>query len=197
MGLVKQVQQVRTAVGPQDTLKRDPVRIHLKEGEVPFAVHTARRALPPLLPKVQKELQRMEEHCVIEKIMQPTDWCAPIVPGMKTTGAAMICVGLQKLNQNLRRARYQMLTTDEILAKLSGSTVFTSLDAASGLWQIPLHEDSNISPFRRYFFKHLPFGINIAPEIFQRKMNKLLEGLEDVAVYMDDVIAHGKDNGYT
>lgn len=84
------------------------------------------------------------------------------------------------------------------MAKLSGSTVFMSLDAASGFWQIALHEDSSllttfITPFGRYCCKHLPFGINIAPEIFQRKMNELLEGLEGVAVYMDDVIVHRKD----
>lgn len=85
-------------------------------------------------------------------------------------------------------------TTDEILAKLAGSNVFLSLDAASGFWQIPLHSESSllttfITPFARYCFKRLPFGISIAPEIFQRKMNKLLG---DLAVYMDDLIVHGK-----
>ncbi|KAL2098399.1 hypothetical protein ACEWY4_007606 [Coilia grayii] len=50
-----------------------------------------------------------------------------------------------------------------------------------------------ITPFGRYCFTCLPFGINIAPEIFQRKMHELLEGLEGVAGYMDDVIVHGKD----
>lgn len=127
IGLVKRAQQVRTAVGLQDTLKTDPVRIHLKEGAVPYAVHTARRVPLPLLPKVQKELHRMEGHGVIKKVTQPTDWCAPMVSVMKTTGAVRICVGLQKLNENLRRERYQMPTTDETLAKLSGSTVFPSL----------------------------------------------------------------------
>lgn len=50
-----------------------------------------------------------------------------------------------------------------------------------------------ITPFGRYCFTHLPFGINIASEIFQRKVNELLKGLEGVAVYMDNVIVHGKD----
>ena len=107
-------------------------------------------------------------------------------------------MGLQKLNENIKRETYQLPTTDETLAKLNGSTVFTSLDAASGFWQIPLHEESTtlttfITPFGRYCFTRLPFGINIAPEIFQRKMHVLLEGLEGVAAYMDDVIVHRKD----
>ena len=113
-------------------MKTEPVKIHLKDGAVPYAVHTARRVPLPLLPKVKIELQRMEEQGVIEKVTQPTDWCAPMVPVMKPTGAVRICVALQKLNNNLKRERYQLPTTEETLAKLSGSTVFTSLDAASG-----------------------------------------------------------------
>ena len=198
MRLVKRIQQVKATAVYQGTMKTDPVKVHLRDDAVPHAVHTTRRVPLPLLPKVQAELQRMEEHGVIVKVTQPTEWCAPMVPVLKPTGAVRICVGLQKLNENLKRETYQLPTTDETLAKLAGSTVFTSLDAASGFWQIPLHEESRIlttfiTPFGRYCFTRLPFGINIAPEIFQRKMHELLDGLEGVAGYMDDVIVHGKD----
>lgn len=80
---VVEMQLVSTAVGSRDILKTNPVRIHLKEGAVPYAVHTARRDPLPLLPKVQKELERMGEHNVIEKVTQPTDCCAPMMPVMK------------------------------------------------------------------------------------------------------------------
>lgn len=74
--------------------------------------------------------------------------------------------------------------------------VFSFLDAESGFRQIPLHKENSLlttfmTPFGRNCFKRLPFGISITPEIFQRKMNKLLEGLEGVAVYMDDVFIYG------
>ncbi len=70
---------------------------------------------------------------------------------------------LKKLNEAVKRERYVLPTADEIIAKLSGATVFSSLDAASGFWQIPLHPESSklttfITPFRRYSFKRLPFG---------------------------------------
>lgn len=58
---------------------------------------------------------------------------------MKPTGTVRICIGLQKA----KKLKRQISTADETLVKLSGSTVFTSLDAASGFWQIPLHADSS------------------------------------------------------
>lgn len=73
MGLVKRVQQVKAAKNYQEMLKRDPVKIHLKERVVPYAIHTARRVPLPLIHKVQAELQQMEEQGVIKKVTQPTD----------------------------------------------------------------------------------------------------------------------------
>lgn len=103
---------------------------------------------------------------------------------------------LTKLNKTVKRERYILPTSDEITSKLSGATVFSSLDAASGFWQIPLHPDSCklttfITLFGRYCFKRLPFGITTAPEIFQRKMLETLEGLEGVEAFMDDILVYG------
>lgn len=90
-----------------------------------------------------------------------------------------------------------LFTTDEILVKLAGASIFTSLGAASGFWQIPLCENSSlltaiITPVARYCFKRLLFGISIAPETFQRKMNKLVD-MEGVAAFKDGVIMYRKD----
>ena len=70
------------------------------------------------------------------------------------------------------------------------------MDDASGFWQIPLDSEcvkltTFITPFGRYCFNRLPFGITSSPEIFQFKMNELLEGLEGVVVYMDDILVYG------
>ncbi|KAL7849761.1 hypothetical protein SRHO_G00191100 [Serrasalmus rhombeus] len=83
------------------------------------------------------------------------------------------------------------------MPKLAKSTVFSSLDAESGFWQIPLEENSArlttfIMPLDRYCFKRLPFGITSAPEIFQRKMSELLHGHEGTVVYMDDILVFGE-----
>ena len=71
------------------------------------------------------------------------------------------------------------------------------LDANSGFWQIHLNKDSAllttfISPFGRFCFNKLPFGITSAPEYFQKRMSEILSGLEGIVCMMDDVLVYGK-----
>ncbi|XP_019725289.1 uncharacterized protein LOC109515746 isoform X2 [Hippocampus comes] len=128
MGLVKRIEEVHNAFGEHGTLKTEPVEIKLKDNAEPYAVHTARRVPLPLLGKVKEELQRMEKYKIIEKVTDPTDWCA-MVPVPRKNGQVRICVDLKKLNEAVKRERFVLPTAEEITAKLCGATTFTSLDA--------------------------------------------------------------------
>jgi len=199
MGMVKFIQEIESSEA-QDVglLQGEPVKINLKEGIEPFCLSTARRIPIPLLPKVTEELHRMESAGVIEKVTKPTEWCAPMVPVLKKSGKIRICVDLKRLNRAVKRELYQLPTLEDVTSSLTGSTIFSLLDAESGFWQVPLTQQSSelttfITPIGRYCFKRLPFGISSAPEIFQRKMVELLHGLEGVRCYMDDILVHGKD----
>ena len=75
--------------------------IYLKPGAKPYALSTPRRVAIPLLPQVKKELTRMEQLGVIEKIEEPTEWCAGLVVVPKQNGKVRICVDLTKLNENV------------------------------------------------------------------------------------------------
>lgn len=106
---------------------------------------------------------------IIEKVTDPTEWCARMVPVMKKHGKIRICMDLKRLNENVNRD-FILPTLDDILPKLAKSTVFSSLDTESGFWQSPLEENSArlttfITPIGRYCFKRLPFGITSAPDI--------------------------------
>ncbi|KAL7872233.1 hypothetical protein SRHO_G00072160 [Serrasalmus rhombeus] len=111
---------------------------------------------------------------VITKVAKPTPWCAGLVVAPKTQpGKIRLCVDLIHLNKWVRRERHILPAVDHTLAMLAGAKVFTKLDATSGFWQIPLSEESSllttfITPFGRYAFNRLPFGISSAPEHFQR-----------------------------
>ena len=180
------------------SVKCNPVKITLTEGAVPYHVNVARRVPVPLQDRVQKELDRMEKQGVIERITEPTDWCAPMVVVAKKNNDVRICVDLKGLNKYIKREQFMLPTFEDIAPKLAGSAIFSKLDAASGYWQLPLDPDSAklttfITPNGRYCFRRLPFGICSASEIFQREMNSILVGIDGVVAYQDDVIVHGRD----
>ena len=170
--------------------------IQLREGAIPYSLYTPRNIAIPLRDKVCAELQRMETMGVISRVVKHTPWCAGMVVVPKRSGEVRICVDLKPLNECVLREIHPIPKVDETLAQLSGATLFSKLDANSGFWQIPLASESRdlttfITPFGRFCFNKLPFGISSAPELFQRRMSRLLEGLPGVLCLMDDVIVFG------
>ena len=119
-----------------------------------------------------------------------------VVP--KSNGTVRICVNLKPLNEDVLREAHPIPKVDEILAQLAGATIFRKLDANSGFWQIPLPPESRpltkfITPSGRYYFNKLPFGIFSAPEVFQKRMKKILDGLPRVVCMIDDILVFGAD----
>jgi len=179
------------------TLKGD-YQIQLKSDAKPYALYTARNVPIPLRGKVKQELERMEKLGVISKVDKPTLWCAGMVVVPKKSGDVRICVDLKPLNESVLRETHPLPGVDETLAQLTGATVMSKLDANSGFWQIPLAKESRelttfITPFGRYCFNKLPFGISSAPEHFQKRMSTVLDGLVGVLCLMDDILIFGKD----
>ena len=65
-------------------------------------------------------------------------------------------------------------------------------------FQVPLDEVSQkvttfTTPFGRFCFKRLPFGISLGPEVFQREMTHILSDIPGVICDIDDVLISGKD----
>ena len=95
----------------------------------------------------------------------------------------------------------EMPTIEDIATRLHGAKVFTVLDVRNGFWHVSLDEASSFlmtfqTPFGRYHWKRMPFGISSAPEVFQRKMHELIEGLNGIEVVADDFIAVGYGDTY-
>ena len=116
--------EVSGVFGWSGLLKTEPVRIALHEDAQPYAVPTARRIPLPLVPLVKRELQRMEDEDFIEKVTQPTEWCAAMEPVLKPNKREVrLCADLKKLNKAVRREKYVLPTVEEIMPRLAGSKV--------------------------------------------------------------------------
>ncbi|XP_062589079.1 uncharacterized protein LOC134250729 [Saccostrea cucullata] len=90
------------------------------------------------------------------------------------------------------REHYPLKTVEEVAANLKHAKHFTTLDAASGFYQIQLTEESSWlatfnTPFGRFNFERLPFGISSAPEVFQRAMSHVFEN-QPCEVIADDIL---------
>ena len=89
--------------------------------------------------------------------------------------------------------KHRMPTLDDITPQLSKVRVFTICDAKDGFLQIRLDDTSSKlttfhTPFGRYKWSRLPFGINSAPEEFQRRTLEIIEGSEGVHAVNDDCV---------
>ena len=171
--------------------------IRMKEGVVPYSVSAPRRVKIPLLPKLKVELERMQRLDIIKEVTEPTDWVSPMVPVLKKNGQIRVCVDLSELNKAIKRVRFQIPVAEEIFARMKGAVFFAVLDATSGFWQIPLREGSSllttfITPFGRFRFTRLPFGITSGPEVFQRVMQQMLIEVEGVDFFIDDIVVWGE-----
>ena len=114
----------------------------------------------------------------------------------KPNGQIRLCLDPKDLNVAIRREYYPMPTIEEVSTRLNKARFFTVLDAKNGFWQISLDDRSSIltcfnTPVGRYRWKRMPFGINSAPEVWQRTMNQLVEGLKGTEVIHDDFLIFG------
>ena len=79
-------------------------------------------------------------------------------------------------------------------ANLRGAKIFTTLDLRSRYYHITLDNESKaktafVTPFGKYEFNAVPFGLAQAPAYFQQIISIVLQDCSDFAMaYLDDII---------
>ena len=136
-------------------------------------------------------------------------WASPIVivPKKSAPGEPpkrRLCIDFRKVNElqqevitagktNGQISIHPLQKIDEMYAKLKGAKVFSTIDLRSGYHHITLSKSSRaktafVTPFGKYEFLMVPFGLAQAPAYFQLLMNKVLEGLNFTMTYLNDII---------
>ena len=172
---------------------------HLKvRPEIQPVVMPTRRVPISVRPKLEEELNRMVDQGVLEKVEQPTAWVSQMAVTAKKDGSLRICIDPQELNKALQREHTTLPVLEDTLHDLGQSRVFSKVDLKSGYWHVCLDKESSLlttfqTCFGRYRWLRLPFGLSVSAEIFQKKLQQALEGIEGVVCVADDVIIHGKN----
>lgn len=143
--------------------------------------------------EAKSQIQAMLKNGIIEPSESP--WAAPIVLVKKKDGSTRFCIDYRKLNSITVKDAYPLPRIDESIDCLAGSKWFSTLDLASGYWQVDMaEEDRRKTTFTTrnglFQFKVMPFGLCNAPSTFERLMELELAGLQWVTclVYIDDII---------
>ena len=163
--------------------------------------HVPRRVAVALRPKLRETLENLVEQDVIEQVTTPTPWISSLVVVPKKNGKLRVCLDPKDLNNAIQRENYPLPTIEEIATRLHGAKAFTLLDVRNGFWHVKLEDESSYlttfhTPFGRYRWKRMPFGISSAPEVFQRKMHEFAEGLAGIEVVADDFLVIGFGDSY-
>lgn len=155
------------------------------------------RSVPyAMKPKVDAEIDRLIKEDIITPVKY-SDWAAPVVPLLKPDGDCRLC-GDYKLTVNRVSTleQYPIPKVEDLLAVLAGGQQFTKLDMSHAYQQIQMDDQSKkyltVNTHRGMFtYNRLPFGVSSAPAIFQRTMEGVLQGIPQVAVYLDDILVTG------
>jgi hypothetical protein len=137
-------------------------------------VHAPRRVPLALHAKLKDSLDSLVSTGILVKRDDPTDWVNSLVLVEKKNGSLRLCLDPFQLNKYIKREQYVIPTCEDVIAKLHGKKLFTVIDMKDSFWQVQLDEPSSRlctfnTPFGRYSFTRLPFGISSAPEILQKK----------------------------
>lgn len=146
---------------------------------------------------IRKEVKTMLENGIIRKSKSP--WTSPVVIVPKPDGSNRFCTDYRKLNTITKKDNHPLPRTDEMIEKFAGSQWFSSIDLASGYWQVEMDErDKEKTAFITsegiYEYNVMPFGLCNAPATFQRLMHGVLGDLiyTKAPVYIDDINTHSK-----
>ena len=177
---------------------------------VEFSIETGdadpRRCAPRRMPyavreEVAQQHKKMQEARVIQPSTSP--WATLVVMVRKKDGSHRFCIDYRHLNAVTKCDTYPLPRIDNLLDQLGHCKYFSTLDLASGYWQIRVAAESRektafVTPNGLYEFLVMPFSLTNAPEVFQRLMQKVISGLNPdtgpdfVAVYIDDVLVFSR-----
>lgn len=147
---------------------------------------------------VERKLDEMLLQGIIERVSQPTKWISPLIVVPKGNNDIRICVNMKNPNKAIKRIHHPLPIMEDFLPSLGRAKLFSRLDIKSAYHHLELSEDSR--ELTTFFtkrglmrYKRLAFGVNCAPEIFQKFMEEVLIGIPGCMVMIDDIIIYGKD----
>lgn len=150
--------------------------------------HAPRCVSVALRDCLKSELDKMMEQEIICPVTTPTPWVSSLVIVSKPNGKMRLCLDPNVLKKAVQRERYPLPIIEDLATRLHGAKVFTKQDVRNRFWHVVQDEDSSYLTT----LWCMSFSIRSAPEVFQRKMHELIEGMSNIEVVANDFVVVGK-----
>lgn len=178
---------------PEKTKTTDiKMKIILKSEEAIY--QRPRRLSEPEKAEVNKQIEEWLREGIIKE--SSSDFASPIVLVRKKDGSVRICCDYRKLNVNIVKDRFPLPLIEDVMDKLEGARIFTTIDLRNGFFHVDVDESSTkytsfVTPSGQYEFLKCPFGLCNSPAVFQRFISHIFRGLTTKNImifYMDDIV---------
>ena len=160
----------------------------------------------PIPESYRQQLDLQVKEWLKMGVIIPTNspYNSPIFIVPKKDGSPRYVLDFRKLNANSHTDKYSMKTVEECIGDIgrSGSTIFSTLDLSSGFWQLPLDPNSQkftaftVQGSGQFQWTRTSQGLHSAPSQYQRLMELTVKGLENIIVYIDDLLVHSSEHDH-
>ena len=177
-------------------IKNVKAELHLEKDATPIFCK-ARTVTYALRNAVNEELQRLVNEGILKPVTT-SKWATPIVPVVKPNGKIRLCGDFKvTVNKFLKVDKYPLPKIEDILATLGGGIHFTKIDLNQAYLHLPVDENSQElltinTPKGLFQFTRLPYCIASSPAKWQRTIEQILNGIEGVSVFIDDICISGE-----
>ena len=150
------------------------------------------RSAPAWRDQLREEVRVLQESSTV--VQSPSPWSSHMVPVRKPDGTVRLCIDFRKVNHITKPHPYLMPRIDEMIDQLGEAHYLSKLDLNKGFYQIPLSQVDQektafCTPWGKFHFNMMHFGLRNAPASFQRMMDTVLDDIHDFSgAYMDDIV---------
>ncbi|KAH9649400.1 hypothetical protein KPL70_025972 [Citrus sinensis] len=115
-------------------------------------------------------------------------------------GKKRLVIDYQPLNSFLKDDKFPLRKIQTLFVHLQGARIFSKFDLKAGFWKLGIspvdrHKTAFCIPDAHYQWAVLPFGLKVAPSLFQKAMTKIFSHiLHHALVYIDDILLFSSDH---
>ena len=108
----------------------------------------------------------------------------------KPKGSLRLCFDPKDLNKAMKRNQWYNRTIGDVLPELANSKYLSLLDSKSSYWHVPLNKESSLLTTFKYMWLCLPFGLTVAGDVFQERLDRVWKSVPSTTGIADDVLCY-------